>query len=211
MNFSQKIYFNDKPLVLTTDKEAYINDHPEAEAYSYFYGATLRSFTQAAVTLEKPGITGVMIEDASADALSEQLAAMYRPIAAGGGLVYNEKGDVLMIFRKGKWDLPKGKLDDGEDIAACALREVKEETGLQHVDLEEKICETYHAYEQNSEQLLKCTAWYKMKGTSADKLKPQKEESILEARWLGAQEIAPFAAKSYEAVQDVLKVAGLNP
>ena len=207
MNFTQKIYFNDKPLILTTDKEAYINEHPGAETYNSFDGATLRSFTQAALQLEKPGIMGAIIEDASADSLSGQLAAMYRPIDAAGGLVYNERGEMLMIFRRGKWDLPKGKLDEGEDIAACALREVKEETGLKHLTLREKICDTYHAYTQNNEQILKRTAWYKMEGTSADKLKPQKEENILEARWVNERDIAPLAAKSYAAIRDVLRAA----
>src|SRR5436190_23606499 len=124
MDFSRKIYFNDRPLILTTDKEAYIAAYPEAEAYSPFFGATLKSFTQAMSQLEKPGIPGALIEDASPESLSDQLVAMYHPVEAAGGLVYNENGDVLMIFRKGKWDLPKGKLDDGEDIASCAVREV---------------------------------------------------------------------------------------
>ena len=51
-------------------------------------------------------------------------------IKAGGGLVKNEKGEVLFMFRKGKWDLPKGKLDPGETMDACAVREVMEETGV---------------------------------------------------------------------------------
>jgi 8-oxo-dGTP pyrophosphatase MutT (NUDIX family) len=51
-------------------------------------------------------------------------------IKAGGGIVVNEQNEVLLIYRRGKWDLPKGKLDDGETIEECALREVKEETGL---------------------------------------------------------------------------------
>jgi ADP-ribose pyrophosphatase YjhB (NUDIX family) len=210
MNFSRKVYFNDRPLILTTDREAYIIENPEAEHYSDFYGATLKSFNQAILQVEKPGIRGAIIEDASEESLLDQLGAMYHSIDAAGGLVYNEKGDVLMIFRKGKWDLPKGKLDDGEEITACAVREVMEETGLQHVSLEDKICDTYHAYEQDNEQLLKCTAWYKMRGTSADKLKPQKEENIIEARWLEIDEIAPFATKSYAAIKEVLAQAGVE-
>ena len=210
MNFFQKVYYNDKPLVLTTDKEAFISHDPTAEDYEFFTGASLRSFTQALQYMDRPGTKGAIIEDISADSLLTQLHAMYRQIDAGGGLVFNEQNDFLMIFRKGKWDLPKGKLDTGEKIEDCALREVTEETGLQTLSLGEKICDTYHIYFQNNEQLLKRSVWYRMKGTSADKLKPQKEENILEARWVSQKDMAPLATKSYAAIQEVLAVAGLK-
>ena len=210
MKFSQKIYFNDTPLILTTDKEVYINEHPETGNYHFFTGGTLRSYTQAIQTLERPGAKGVIIEDISADSLLDQLEAMFHTIDAGGGVAYNEQGAILMIFRKRKWDLPKGKLDLGESIEECALREVKEETGLKNLSLNDKICDTYHIYLQKNEQILKRTAWYKMSGTSADILKPQKEENILEARWVKEQDIAPLALQSYEAVREVLRRAGLK-
>ena len=209
MNFIQKIFYNDKPLILTTNKEEYINDNPPAEAFEFFDGASLRSYTQALQYLDRPGTKGVIIEDISGDSLLAQLNAMYQSIDAAGGVVFNEDNDILMIFRRGKWDLAKGKLDKGETIETCAVREVSEETGLQHLELEEKICDTYHIYAQNNQQFLKRTAWYKMKGTSADKLKPQKEENILEARWVSEKEIPPYAVKSYEAIRDVLRTAGV--
>ena len=204
MNFSQKIYYNDKPLILTTDKEAYINDNPVAEVYEFFSGATLRSFTQALTYMDRPGIKGSIIEDISEASLLEQLHAMYMPIVAAGGIAYNERGEMLLIFRRGKWDLPKGKLDAGEHIEECALREVMEETGLKQLTLGDKICDTYHIYEQKGTDFLKRTAWYKMQGSSADKLKPQKEEGILEARWVNEADLAPFASRSYEAIREVL-------
>ena len=210
MIFSQKIYYNDKPLILTTDGEAYISNDPVAEGYTFFRGAVLHSFTDALTDLERPGIRGAIIEDVSEDALLSQLHAMFNPIEAGGGVVYNEDGAVLMIYRRGKWDLPKGKLDEGETIDMCALREVREETGLKNVTIGVKICDTYHIYTQNNEQLLKRTAWYKMSGTSTDKLKPQKEENIIEARWIYEKDLAAFASKSYEAIRDVLKKTDLR-
>jgi ADP-ribose pyrophosphatase YjhB (NUDIX family) len=210
MNFSQRIYYNDKPLILTTDKEAYINDHPDAGSYLFFSGATLRSFNQAQTQLDKPGSKGVIIEDDSEESIKEQLGILFTPIHAAGGVVYNETGEVLMIFRRGKWDLPKGKLDEGENIEECALREVKEETGLQKLALNEKLLDTYHIYFQNNDQLLKCTAWYKMAGSSNDTLKPQKEENILEARWVNEKDLPPLAARTYEAIREVLHVAGLK-
>lgn len=210
MYFFQKIYFNDKPLILTTDKEAYFVNDPGAAGYVSFDGASQQSYSRALQALERPGTFGALIEDVSDLALLDQLHAMYHPIDAGGGVVFNEKDEVLMIYRRGKWDLPKGKLDDGEDIAVCALREVSEETGLKDLSLTEKLCETYHIYTQNNENLLKHTVWYTMKGSSADKLKPQKEENILEARWVERGAIAPLAARSYVAIRDVLHAAGIR-
>jgi ADP-ribose pyrophosphatase YjhB (NUDIX family) len=210
MDFSQKIYYFDKPLVLTTDAEAYITGNPAAEHYLVLSGATLKNFNQAFQHLDRPGSTGMIIEDFSLEALQEQLYAMYTPIDAAGGLVHNEQNEILMIFRRGKWDLPKGKLDAGESIDECSLREVREETGLEHLALEQKICDTYHVYTQGSENLLKRTAWFKMKGLSADKLKPQKEEDIVEAKWVAESELASYAARSYEAIRDVLGAGGLK-
>ncbi len=210
MDFSRKIYYNDKPLIITTDKEAYLISDPVAEEYEFFAGASLRSYTMALRHLERPGMKGAIIEDISEPALLEQLYAMYMPLDAAGGVAYNEQGDILMIFRRGKWDLPKGKLDAGESIDECALREVSEETGLVHLTLGQKICDTYHIYEQKGQQFLKRTAWYKMKGTVADKLMPQKEENILEAKWISEKELGPFVAKTYEAIRHVLHDAGLQ-
>jgi 8-oxo-dGTP pyrophosphatase MutT (NUDIX family) len=210
MNFSQKIYYNDKPIILTTDKEAYISEDVMAGDYDFFTGATPRSFMLALQELERPGIRGVIIEDASEESLLEQLHAMYTPIHAGGGVTYNEQGEILMIYRRGKWDLPKGKQDLGEEIDECALREVSEETGLQNLALGEKICDTYHIYSQNNEHLLKQTAWYKMMGSATDKLRPQKEENIIEARWVSEKDMAPLLARSYEAIREVLRAAGVK-
>jgi 8-oxo-dGTP pyrophosphatase MutT (NUDIX family) len=210
MNFSQKIYYNDKPLILTTDMEAYMEANPVAEMYQFFSGATLKSFTQALQFMDRPGNAGAIIEDFSEQALQDQLHAMYSPIMAGGGLVYNEEGALLMIYRRGKWDLPKGKLDEGENIAACALREVSEETGLQQLRLGDKLSDSYHIYMQDGVQYLKQTVWYTMYGTSADKLKPQKEENIMEARWVHEKELGLLASRTYEAIREVLKTAGLR-
>jgi 8-oxo-dGTP pyrophosphatase MutT (NUDIX family) len=210
MNFSQRIYFNDTPLILTTSRKDYLHENPGAEQYDFFKGASLRSYEDVLQKLEKPGAKGAIVEDISADILMKKLQAMFHQIDAGGGVAYNEKGEVLMIFRRGKWDLPKGKSDEGETIEECALREVREETGLKKLTLGEKIGDTWHIYLQKNEQILKRTAWYKMHGISTEKLKPQKEENILEARWVSAQNIAPLAAQSYEAVRDVLKLAGVK-
>jgi ADP-ribose pyrophosphatase YjhB (NUDIX family) len=210
MSFTQKIYYNNKPLILTTDSKEYIKDHPIAAGYILFTGAFTRNYRLAIQHLEKITALGAIIEDVSQRSLQKELYELYAPVDAGGGVVFNEDGDVLMIYRRGKWDLPKGKRDDGESIDYCALREVSEETGLQQLTLGDKICDTYHVYSQNGDSLLKCTAWFTMYGTGHEKLVPQKEENILEAKWIKTSQMGPVVFKSYEAIREVLREAGVK-
>lgn len=210
MIFSKKIYINDKPLILTTDKGDYLAKNPEAEAYMVMSGANKENILSAISQLDKPTLDGIMIEGESEEIIEKQLSKLFRPITAAGGIAYNEDNAILMIYRRGKWDLPKGKLDEGEGIEECALREVMEETGLEHLTITEKIIDTYHIYHQNNEQFLKLTVWYKMTGTKADKLLPQKEENIIEARWVAQKDLAPFASRTYEAIREVLHLAGMR-
>lgn len=210
MDFIQKIYYNNKPLILTTDGRGYIKAYAAAADYLLLDGALPRNFRVATEHLDKQGTTGVIITDASAKALVKELHSIYTPIDAGGGVVLNEDGNVLMIYRRGKWDLPKGKRDEGEEIDYCALREVSEETGLEQLTLGDKICDTYHVYTQGGENLLKRTTWYKMFGTRKEKLIPQKEENIMEARWVAEKDLGPIVASSYEAIQEVLHEAGMK-
>jgi len=133
-------------------------------------------------------------------------------IQAGGGLVENEKGEILFMFRRGKWDLPKGKLDSGENLANCAIREVKEETGIRDLELKEFLIVTEHAYQERGLYLLKETHWWLMKTNSHQPLVPQAEEQITELKWIGASELAEVLGNTYPNIIEVLKagrVAGV--
>lgn len=208
MIFSRKIYYNNKPLILTADAHSYKKDVPANGGFLTLTGAFGRNFRLAFQHLSAPRTSGAIIEDISPEALLHELHLLYTPIDAAGGVVENEGGDVLMIYRRGRWDLPKGKRDEGEDMSTCAVREVQEETGLQTLALRDKICDTYHIYEQRGLRLLKTTAWYTMHGKRADTLLPQAEESITEARWIAQTDLGPVVFKSYEAIREVLHSAG---
>lgn len=208
MFFDRKIYINNRPLILTNSTDHYVSEHPNASGYLMMTGAFARNFRLAQEHLCMPTSLGVIIEDIDVTALVKELNATFEPIEAAGGVVSNPDGGVLMIYRRGKWDLPKGKRDDGEGIEACAEREVIEETGVPKLTMGDKICETYHVYAQNGVKLLKTTHWYHMKANKAFELVPQKEENILEARWVAEKKIGNYMHQSYTAIKEILLEAG---
>ena len=128
-------------------------------------------------------------------------------VEAGGGVVSNKHNEILAIFRRGFWDLPKGKKDEDEDLAECALREVIEETGLKQVELGDRICTTYHTYYEKGKNILKASHWWHMYTHADQKLKPQAEEDILEARWVAPNDLDFVYANTFPGVKDVLKKA----
>lgn len=125
-------------------------------------------------------------------------------IQAAGGLIRNEKGEYLLIFRRGKWDLPKGKMDEGETIEKCALREVKEEAGLKNVSIEKKICVTEHEYERKGEMILKKTHWYLMNCKGNQKLSLQTDEEIEDAKWVRLNKKFVEKLDTYANIKEVL-------
>ncbi len=127
-----------------------------------------------------------------------------RMIKAAGGLVRNEEGSYLFIFRNGKWDLPKGKLERGESSRLAAVREVEEECGIHINSLKDKICNTYHIYEMNKEQILKKTAWYRMDAVNQNELIPQLEEGITDVRWLAPGDFMMIRQNTYPLIRDLL-------
>ena len=132
-------------------------------------------------------------------------------IKAGGGLVLNDAGELLMIYRRGKWDLPKGKLDEGETIEACAVREVMEETGLTDVERGKLIEISYHDYYDRflKEEVIKETYWYLMKAKGEQVVSPQTEEDITDIRWVKGEELEACLADSYDNVVVVVRKAGM--
>lgn len=125
-------------------------------------------------------------------------------IEAAGGLVINEKGDYLFIYRNDKWDLPKGKIEKDEKTKVAAVREVEEECGITVSKLGDKICKTYHAYISRGEVVLKKTHWYAMKYKGNDKLKPQTEEGITDVRWFRKGHIDAIVQNTFPSILDVL-------
>lgn len=124
-------------------------------------------------------------------------------IKAAGGLVVKD-GKFLMIYRLGKWDLPKGKLEKKEKSKEGAIREVEEECNVK-VKLGDKICATWHTYTRNGKRILKKCTWYEMSCMDESDMAPQTEESIEDVRWMDAREARTALYNSYPSIREVFK------
>jgi 8-oxo-dGTP pyrophosphatase MutT (NUDIX family) len=195
-----KIYLHQKPIFLLTPEDTPSAVYPVAELDADWW-QTVHQY------LDGNAHNGISIKAPSAAAIDKALQQTFRTITAGGGVVYNEQGAILMIFRNGFWDLPKGKLDEGESIEECAVREVQEETGLQQVTLGKHLHTSLHTYELKGKHILKVTEWYEMHTTSQMQLIPQGEEGIEKAEWVQPDHIKPYLSNTYPSIIDALQKA----
>jgi ADP-ribose pyrophosphatase YjhB (NUDIX family) len=143
--------------------------------------------------------------------LVEKFMSHFVCIEAAGGVVQNEKDEVLLIFRRGHWDLPKGKIEEDETIEQAAVREVEEETGIKGVQLVSRIyfpdClneATYHTYLYEGNTALKISYWYMMRLDGHAALIPQAEEDIEEAIWVDKSELPHYYPDMFANIRDVL-------
>jgi 8-oxo-dGTP pyrophosphatase MutT (NUDIX family) len=198
-----KIYFGDKPLYLCDDVNATIQPyihHDDTIFIDELNGHTVKTMIHE---MEQPKVRAGIFFHKPLEELKKIFFRKFTVVQAAGGLVFNEKKEILMIFRRGKWDLPKGKLDAGEKLEDCALREVEEETGLKDIKLHDPLTVTYHTYHEGTKFILKETHWYRMKVKGPQSLVPQTEEQILEIKWIDIGSLGSYVAKSYPATADV--------
>jgi 8-oxo-dGTP pyrophosphatase MutT (NUDIX family) len=146
--------------------------------------------------------------------LLKKIRTFYTTIDAAGGVVLNKNNDVLMIFRKGKWDLPKGKVETGESKRRAAIREVKEETGIKKLSVIQALklypskqsC-TFHTYTQDNIAYIKSTYWFLMKTKLDDPLIPQLSEDIVQAEWVSRDKLSDLLQDTYGSINDVIEAA----
>lgn len=201
-----KIYFGSKPLFLCDEIDNTIQSyvhHDDAIFIDELNSHTVKSMIHE---MEQQEIHAGVFYHPDLEELKKAFFKKFTFIQAAGGLVQNEKKEILIIFRRGKWDLPKGKLDKGEKLEDCALREVEEETGLQKVKLLSPLAITYHTYHEGARFILKESHWFNMKVSGTQKLVPQTTEDIHEIKWVSKDALNPYLKNSFPSVTDVLKL-----
>jgi 8-oxo-dGTP pyrophosphatase MutT (NUDIX family) len=201
------IYFNQKPLVLATELSEDVKKIQEQPGVSTIEEKGFENVEDLVKEIQKVDNNGLIVLTHNADALLDTMKQQLKLIVAAGGCVHTDESTVLLIFRKGKWDLPKGKLDEAEKLEDCAVREMKEETGLENVTLEKPLTITYHTYYEKGDLILKESYWYLMKSPQQQVLTPQTEEDIMECKWVKLDELAPYLDNTHPSIIDVLQIA----
>ncbi|NBW28605.1 MAG: NUDIX domain-containing protein [Flavobacteriaceae bacterium] len=188
-----KVFVNDKPLFLT-------NQIFKETDFQLFLLESV-DFKQLIVKMYQNKIQKAYLYYPDEKEIMKVLKSKIPVNKAGGGLVYNKNGEVLFIFRNGKWDLPKGGSDKGEDIEDTAIREVEEETGVKGLSITKKLQKTYHIFKRNGVYKLKITHWFEMH-TSYDGIPiGQAEEGIEKVEWKNPEQIKEALKNSYENIK----------
>lgn len=201
-----KVFFNDRKLFLTDN----FTKHFEVKYglfYKYREAEDLEDLIRFYSKLTR--IDTLYLFHKDIEELREAFTKCFIPINAGGGLVRNQKGEFLLIYRRGKWDLPKGKLDKKESFEDGAIREVEEETGLSGIRLSKPLISTYHTYPYKEGIALKKTAWFEMVYEGNETPVPETGEQITEVQWVPAEKINNYLQDTYPAIRDVFTYYGI--
>jgi 8-oxo-dGTP pyrophosphatase MutT (NUDIX family) len=188
-----KVFVNDKPLFLT-------NQIFKETDFQLFLLESV-DFKQLIVKYFQNKIQKAYLYHPDEKEIMKVLKTKIPVNKAGGGLVYNKNGEVLFIFRNGKWDLPKGGTNKGEEIEDTAMREVEEETGVNGLTISKKLQKTYHIFKRNGIYKLKITHWFEMHSTYDGIPIGQTEEGIEKVEWKNLEQIKEALKNSYENIK----------
>lgn len=195
-----KVFLNDKVIILTSAQDLELMQN----GFLFFQYDDFEELNFVLSLLESnESLRGCVIQSFNLDELWADFRAHFREIDAAGGLVSNDKGQLLLIHRLGKWDLPKGKREQGEEVAECALREVNEECGIHDLALGSPLPDTYHVYHLSGIRYLKRTFWFEMK-SNQQHLIPQMEEGITEVVWIDPAHIDWNTMPSYPNIMNLI-------
>lgn len=201
-----KIYINGTPVFLTTvDGAAKLGYYADKQTFVAPYIGRKKMLRQYLDLLDKnPRQRAVVLFYDDVDQLWHDFQACFQVMEAAGGYVRNAQGQLLVFYRRGSWDMPKGKIDAGETPEQAAVREVQEETGLQQLTPGALLGHSYHTYPLKGERILKKTWWYAMRTTDTQVV-PQTEEDIEEIQWVDPATWLSSGAKVYENIREVIE------
>ena len=191
-----KIFVSDKPIILTTEIEKETN----------FKNYLLKTVKLGSVirTLNRTSLQEARLIHKNKNKILKKFLKKLPNVIAGGGKVYNDNGDILFIFRNGKWDLPKGKAEGKETIDQTAIREVEEETGVKGLKISKPLEMTYHIFKRNGRYRIKITYWFEMKTNYTGKLTAQEKEGITKVTWLNREQTQEALKNSYANIKGLI-------
>lgn len=146
----------------------------------------------------------IFISNESPEKQFSAFSSVFRVLEAAGGFVVNNKQEALFIYRFGRWDLPKGKIEKGEQPREAAMREVEEETGIRPDKIVTGLSPTYHIYEYKGNLILKKTYWYRMHYSGCDSPVPQTDEGIEKAEWVAASGFGSVMSSTYASLHRLI-------
>lgn len=196
-----KIFSSGKKVYLLSHHDAF-EPNPASIVLSISSDTEIRDFYNELIGNDS--IKEVFFLHPDEELLFKWFKSMFKVVEAAGGLVKNKKGEYLFIFRNGKWDIPKGKIEKGEGIETAALREVEEECGIGKLKIIKVLPTTYHTYPHKDTIVLKPTYWFGMSSDDTSVLKPQTEEGITEVRWIAPEDIGMVYGNTYESIIDIV-------
>ncbi|MGV7107182.1 NUDIX hydrolase [Flavobacterium sp. U410] len=188
-----KVFVNDKPLFLT-------NEVQKETDFQIFLLESI-DIKKLIIKMFQNKIQKAFLYHPDEKLIMKTLKAKIPVVKAGGGLVFNAKGEVLFIFRNGKWDLPKGGTEKKETIEETAMREVEEETGITGLKVIKRLAKTYHVFKRNGRYKLKQTYWFEMRTKFEGTPEGQAEEGIEKVVWVKPEEIPALLENSYENIK----------
>ena len=188
-----KVFVNDIPIILSTEKDL-------GEKY---LSVPLKEVKLKRIIkkINKGKLLYVNLYHDKKEKLLKHLFKKLPVVTAGGGMVLNPQKEVLFIYRNGRWDLPKGKVEKNESIETGAIREVEEETGVKNLKISKFLQTTYHIFQRKGRYRLKVTYWYEMTTDYDGELIPEEKEGIKKVKWKDMEKAQKALKKSYANIK----------
>lgn len=200
-----KIYFDSIPVILSEKNDEIIRNSLFDSGNLIVESPSNSEIENLLSEIQNTTYNSIIIFHDNFELMKNDFFSRFTIIQAGGGVIENQKKELLMIFRRGKWDLPKGKIDEGETIEECALREVREETGLIHLKLLNKLMITYHTYVEKNDRILKESHWFKMEYYGNSEPIPQIEEQITKVEWANPLLLDKYYLNTFPVIKEILQ------
>lgn len=201
-----KVHFENRFILLS--------DEPDRlQKYGLFYkfNDTKELYRIISEFQENPTVKAINIYGTNIRHIWKIFRIYFTEVNAAGGLVKHTSGRYLFIEKKGKLDLPKGHVEPGEEPDACALREVKEECGIDGHTIVKQLTPSYHTYTWEGISYLKKTNWFLMNYRGEMIQEPQIQEGITKVEWLLPEEICKIKGSAWLSLMDLINISIFKP